>query len=155
MALYSVKGVNGQIEVFEDKIVITRKGLAGFSTHGLAGDKTIPMSSIQSIQFRQGGLLANGFIQFAVLGGVERQGGVFAAVKDENTVMLMMGEQSNAGKKIKEYIESRILELSKPQAKAVQQTSVADEIVKFKALLDAGVITQEEFDTKKKQLLGL
>lgn len=31
----------------------------------------------------------------------------------------------------------------------------ADEIGKFKALLDCGVITQEEFDQKKKQLLGL
>ena len=31
----------------------------------------------------------------------------------------------------------------------------ADEIMKFKGLLDAGVITQEEFDAKKKQLLGL
>ena len=69
--------------------------------------------------------------------------------------MLMMGEQSNTGKTIKEYIESRILELSKQQATIVQQTSAADEIVKFKALLDAGVITQEEFDMKKKQLLGL
>jgi hypothetical protein len=155
MVLYYVKGVNGQIEVFEDKIVITRKGLVGFSTHGLAGEKTIPMSAIQSVQFRKGGMLANGFIQFAVLGGIERQSGVCAAVQDENTVMLMMGEQSNTGKTIKEYIESRILELSKQQATIVQQTSVADEIVKFKALLDAGVITQEEFDMKKKQLLGL
>ena len=34
-------------------------------------------------------------------------------------------------------------------------TSCADELKKFKELLDAGVITQEEFDTKKKQLLGL
>ena len=33
--------------------------------------------------------------------------------------------------------------------------SAADEIMKFKGLLDAGVITQEEFDAKKKQLLGL
>ena len=33
--------------------------------------------------------------------------------------------------------------------------SSADELLKFKQLLDAGVITQEEFDTKKKQLLGL
>ena len=30
-----------------------------------------------------------------------------------------------------------------------------DEILKFKQLLDAGIITQEEFDAKKKQLLGL
>ena len=33
--------------------------------------------------------------------------------------------------------------------------SVADEILKFKNLLEQGIITQEEFDAKKKQLLGL
>lgn len=33
--------------------------------------------------------------------------------------------------------------------------SVADEIKKFKELLDNGIISQEEFDVKKKQLLGL
>ena len=36
-----------------------------------------------------------------------------------------------------------------------QKTTVADEIKKFKELLDMGAITQEEFDAKKKQLLGL
>ena len=33
--------------------------------------------------------------------------------------------------------------------------SPADEIKKYKELLDSGAITQEEFDAKKKQLLGL
>lgn len=33
--------------------------------------------------------------------------------------------------------------------------SNADELKKFKELLDSGVITQEEFDAKKQQLLGL
>ena len=37
----------------------------------------------------------------------------------------------------------------------VQTTSAADEILKFKTLLDQGIITQEEFDAKKKELLGL
>jgi len=32
-------------------------------------------------------------------------------------------------------------------------TSGADEIVKYKTLLDAGIITQEEFEAKKKQIL--
>ena len=35
------------------------------------------------------------------------------------------------------------------------QPSQADELMKFKKLLDQGVITQKEFDAKKKQLLGL
>lgn len=34
-------------------------------------------------------------------------------------------------------------------------TSAIDEIKKYKELLDMGIITQEEFDAKKKQLLGL
>lgn len=33
--------------------------------------------------------------------------------------------------------------------------STADEILKFKQLLDMGVITQDEFDLKKKELLGM
>ena len=33
--------------------------------------------------------------------------------------------------------------------------SNADELKKYKDLLDAGILTQEEFDAKKKQLLGL
>lgn len=40
-------------------------------------------------------------------------------------------------------------------APQVAPLSDADELMKFKQLLDAGVITQEEFDAKKKQLLGL
>lgn len=37
----------------------------------------------------------------------------------------------------------------------ISALSSADELKKFKELLDMGVITQEEFDAKKKQLLGL
>ena len=39
--------------------------------------------------------------------------------------------------------------------KSIASISVADEIFKFKKLLDDGVITQEEFDKKKKQLLDM
>ena len=41
------------------------------------------------------------------------------------------------------------------QAAQQIQISTADEIKKLKELCDSGVITQEEFDAKKKQLLGL
>lgn len=39
--------------------------------------------------------------------------------------------------------------------KKADTISTADELKKFKELLDMGVITQAEFDAKKKQLLGL
>ncbi len=44
----------------------------------------------------------------------------------------------------------------KPKTETANQTlSAADEIKKYKALLDSGAITQEEYDAKKKKLLGL
>lgn len=39
--------------------------------------------------------------------------------------------------------------------KSQSTISVADEIVKLKKLLDDGIITIEEFNAKKKELLGL
>ena len=44
---------------------------------------------------------------------------------------------------------------SKTERVTISPLSGADEIKKYKELLDAGIITQEEFDAKKKQLLGL
>lgn len=35
------------------------------------------------------------------------------------------------------------------------QSSALDELKKLKELLDIGIISQDEFDAKKKQLLGL
>ena len=45
--------------------------------------------------------------------------------------------------------------VEKPNKNMTATTSAADEIKKFKELLDCGIITQEEFDAKKKQLLGV
>lgn len=151
-SLYFLKGVNGQLEVFEDRVVITRKGYLGFMTQGLAGEKTIPIRAIQSVQFRPGGGFANGFIQFTVMGGRERQGGVFAATHDENTIIVREYE-NDVAECIRDYIEECILN-GNTHSTQVQQISVADELKKFKELLDLGIISQEEFDEQKKKLLN-
>lgn len=44
---------------------------------------------------------------------------------------------------------------SEQKSTVAASQSNADELKKFKELLDSGVITQEEFDAKKKQLLGI
>lgn len=53
---------------------------------------------------------------------------------------------------IKRQEENKNIVVTAPVA---ESTSNADELKKYKELLDSGVITQEEFDAKKKQLLGL
>lgn len=43
----------------------------------------------------------------------------------------------------------------KNQGKENNKNTPADELTKYKNLLDSGAITQEEYDAKKKQLLGI
>lgn len=151
---YKMKGVNGQLMVYEDKVIIERKGTNAFLYYGFAGTKTIPLSSIKSVQFKKAGKVLGGYIQFSILGGVECQGGLNNAIADENSVMIA-AKENDIAQKIKDYVESRIIEYSKPQVTVAQQPSAADELKQYKELLDMDIITQEEFDLKKKQLLGL
>lgn len=65
-------------------------------------------------------------------------------------------------KDVHEEISKLLMERQKQEAtvttntvKDKTQLSNADELKKYKELLDIGAITQEEFDAKKKQLLGL
>lgn len=63
--------------------------------------------------------------------------------------------------KIRNELNKLIIQRQEQKAKAIaQQTSInqvsnADELRKYKQLLDDGIITAEEFDAKKNQLLGL
>lgn len=145
------KGHNGQIDLFEDRVVISRKGALGFLTQGLKGDKAIPFSSITAIQFRDAGAFANGYIQFTVKGGIESRGGIFAAGADENTVMFRQGKQAEEFSRLRALVETKIMS-SKADNGPV---SAADELAKFAALRDRGIITVEEFQQKKRMLLGL
>jgi hypothetical protein len=53
--------------------------------------------------------------------------------------------------------EQSLLDVTKEKIQAFQKPqscNVADELLKWKSLLDQGVITQEEFDSRKNQLLS-
>lgn len=148
------------LEVDRDKIVITRKGFSSFLLHGLKGTKTIPISSISALQFKTANYMTNGYIQFTVPGGNESKGGIISAAKDENSV-LFRKEHLDEALAIKDFIEDIIVHrgnisaLDGEQQEQMQSFSSADEILKFKVLMDKGIITPEEFIQKKKKLLGM
>jgi len=150
--LYELKGINGQLELYEDKIVIKRKGVLSKMTQGFfKGDKTIYINQITAIQVKPGTLWTNGYIQITVPGGLESKKGLFDATQDENTVIF-----TKKNNELVDQIKSKIEELiSRQHTGYINQLSPADEIRKYKELLDDGLITQEEFEKKKKQLLGL
>lgn len=152
--IYMLKGGNGQLYVYEDKIEIARKGLSGLFWQGIKGSKTIPISQIKSIEIKPA-RLTMGYIQFGIGGGIENRGTLKDAHSDENTITFSSSKDNAIAQNIKSYIEKQIVEQRKLSSSIILQTSNADEIKKYKELLDQNIITQEEFDAKKKQLLGL
>lgn len=155
--LISALGVNGQIELFRDHLVIKRKGVMGFITQGLKGDKEIRISSISSVQMKAPGALTNGYIQFAFHGGQEAKGALFQSVSDENSV-LFKAEQAAAFRALASAVRARLDELLSPAAPpatpAPGGASLADEIRKLAGLRDEGLLTDEEFQEQKRKLLA-
>ncbi|MEY8538381.1 SHOCT domain-containing protein [Lactococcus muris] len=140
------------VEVTDFGIIISRKGIINAINVGLTGDKTIPFSSIKAVQLKKAGL-TNGYIQFSILGGNEQKGGVIAATKDENTIMFSKKYESVA-MELKSIVESNInSNLVAPKNK--NQKEQLEQIQTLKTLLDSDIITKEEFEQKKKQLLNL
>ena len=146
--LYYFNGKNGQLEVYPDKVIIKRKGFMSKMTQGFfAGEKSIYIKQITGIKVKRGGLLTNGFIQFILAGNIEVRKGLVKETHDENTIFFAK-KDNEVIDKIKLAVEELMTKSDSPHV-----VSSADEILKFKNLLDDGVITQEEFEEKKKQLL--
>jgi len=152
--LISVKGHNGALEVYENKIIIKRKGVLAFMTQGLKGDKEIYIRNISSVQIKRANMITNGYIQFSFLGGKEAKGSLLEATSDENTIMFTKNQQ-NDFERAKNKIEEILNDISEQTNNKVINISVSDEIEKLSLLKDKGILTEEEFSKKKKELLGI
>lgn len=67
----------------------------------------------------------------------------------KNTTVTFFADTVN--REVEKYKQSQKV----PVSQVINSASTADELLKFKELLDMGVLTPEEFDVKKKELLGL
>lgn len=142
------KGQNGNL-ILTDTSVVIKRGLKGFLLGGgmLRGDKTIPYSSITAVQFKKSGLLV-GYLQLTLKGGLESRGGVMQSQKDENTVRFTNNINFLEAKEI---IEEK---MSHSSATIVNNNGI-DDLQKLADLKEKGIITDEEFSAKKKQILNL
>lgn len=130
-------------------IKISRRGLTNRLNNG-GGDKNIRISSLSGVQVKKPGL-TTGYIQF-IFSGSKDTSGVMDAVKDENSVLFTKKEYDLA-LKLRDHVEELLNQPSQPQV-AASSASTADELLKLKQLLDAGVLSQEEFETQKVKLLS-
>ena len=145
------KGYNGTL-ILKDSGVVIKRGVKGFLLGGgmLRGEKSIPFSSIVAVQLKKAGIVA-GYIQLTLMGGSEAKGGLWQSATDENTINFQaFGKNNELFAEAKELVEEKIHEIRSGGHK-----SEADDLEKYAKLRDKGVLTEEEFQAKKKQLLRL
>ena len=126
-------------------MVVPNKHLVLTDDYLLTSKLTIPCNEIDTISNLVGpGPLANGVVT--------------VTHKGKSHVIPYAKRDANKVKEFIDHVEElrrQRLEAVKSPAASPAAASPADEIKKYKELMDMGVISQEEFETKKKQLLNL
>lgn len=144
---------------------ITLKCMNGFTLHikgtnliveAKRREDTYPISKIQSFSLKEPRAISPGTITFrtaqAASSGVSLGLGISAALGAEQNFFFTKPEL-NTAIQVRDYITNFGVEkTTAPEGKVV---SVVEEIRGLKGLLDDGILTQEEFDAKKRQLLGI
>lgn len=143
-----VKGVNGQIDIIDDKVVITRKGLLAKSVGFFKGEIEIPISSITSVEFKMPSFGSGGYIQF-IYPGCKKVLPHSDKAMDENTV-LFNRNMANGFLSLKQELDRLI---SNSKCKNISEVFY-DQIEKLACLRDKGILTEEEFQNKKSSILS-
>lgn len=130
-----------KITLYESKVVIERKKTLLWE--GTCSE--IQINKISNLKVTQGTFSYFGSNNgaFSVRGSGIDACFVFEWKKDYNDVMLL-----------KQRIEKLITETNSTENETNVSGSVADEILKLKSLLDAGILTEEEFLQEKSRLLN-
>lgn len=148
-------GMTKILRVYNDRVSLqVIKNLRSFMTSNFfGGTKEIFYSDIIGVQYKEAGSVVAGYIQFETASGRAKDN-----FNNENSFTFSDAYLKNeVASQVVNFVRAKVREARAPQAapvQVVQQVSAADELKKLKDLLDAGAITQEEFDEQKKKLLG-
>ena len=148
------------LDVYDNKVVFTSTQSTSTIVTGLVfgssvtqGEKTIYFKDAIGVQYKPSSI-ADGYIQVeTAAGGVSTSNSQYSG---ENAIQFSGKKSNEEAEIIVTFIRTQIENIKNaPAGGVVQQLSPAEELKKFKELLDLGVISQEEFDAKKNQLLGI
>ena len=147
-AVTAVKGVNGKITLFNDRLEISREEIGTLHRlqHGFKGDKEIPYESITSVQLRKPSAVTRGYIQFGQSGFSESDDGLLDATADENTVLFEKASLSRF-----EELRSKVRELKKGEMEETTGT-MDGAMAKLRERYANGDINEEEYKQRKEIL---
>ncbi|MCP1289824.1 DUF4429 domain-containing protein [Chromobacterium sp. S0633] len=88
-------GINGQLELSGDLLLIKREGILAKAAFFGKGEKAVKVDALSSVEFKQAGWLSRGFIHFVFPGSKTLGGNVDAASKNENAVIFSKKQQAD------------------------------------------------------------
>ena len=139
--MITAKGFNGVVEFDGTTVFIQRK---------LAGTVSLPASSIASVEFKPGGMLV-GYVKFhtgAAIDGRKTRNKSEALLRDPHAVTLQWTHNKAFEPLVAAVQEALNAGVSAPVS------DVSAQLVSLGELHKAGVLTDEEFQAKKTELLG-
>jgi hypothetical protein len=162
MELMKLKGTNGTVIAYDDRVVIERAGFVASMVQGFRGSKSYFYSDLTSVGYKKPGAI-NGYIQFVTAGSnsgspkSDLWGTSKETMQDENIVVLRAFDKTVPEKSEQLYnlILDKMAQSKRNTNQHATSVSSADEIGKYNDLFQQGIITENEFLAKKKQLLGL
>lgn len=111
-------------------------------------DKHIPLKTITGISYDGGGFLSGKYTVKIYVGGA--LGNSFETPKTQKSEKMI--QQIIAA--VDKYRDLKTAEPAKKTTDKENIPLVADELMKLASLLNAGALTQDEFDAQKKKILG-
>ncbi len=138
--MQSITGINGTMELYDDRIVLKRGKMFGNF------ERTIYLCEVIDVQIKKPGLTRAAL----AIATASVKIPVNLAAADANA-LLLKNKQVDEAESFKRAVEEAAARVKSSGS----APSAADEIAKFKSLLDSGAISAEEYELKKKELLGL
>jgi hypothetical protein len=159
--IMQLKGTHKSIlTLYEKKIVIIHRG-AGSRVAGIAGEHSYMIKDIIGIEVNKGGTMGSrGSIFFnhkglQSMGSTDTHFGLDSVKKaGSKNAVLFKSKDYSSFKLFQEKVEELMGEVGTSSSTIVNQVSIPDEIKKLSDLKDQGILTEEEFETKKTDLLN-
>ncbi|ETT34203.1 MULTISPECIES: SHOCT domain-containing protein [unclassified Paenibacillus] len=145
--IHQISGGTSSLELYEDYLVIKPSNIQKLGGH----TQTIPLDSVVTISIVKP-FLKVPYLQ-VITPGLQTSKSDNTKGASANVVLIQPGKMKTA-EKIREYIASYKSERSNRQAPPASTGSI-DDLRQLAELRDSGIITPEEFEAKKKQILGL
>ena len=148
--LLEATGIDGRLMLLRNVVRIQRFGMASFLRGSSRVERDIVISHIKSIRFGKAGWFSHGYMEISATD--DDNGPDDAPGPGGECIVSFKSGQQRSFEAFRGVLEEK---MGGAASRTAAAASDLDDLDKLASLRDRRIITQEEFDHKKRRLLGL